>query len=132
MRRAIVAAALLLGACQLDRPATSLMPDPSVSLAGRWTIVAVNGRQTGGGERFLAEFGEFGQARFGCNTGSGAYLVERGWLVTDDWIITAAGCPGRKQFERLGFRVLSQPLAIERYGNGIRFRGRQGSIHLAR
>jgi heat shock protein HslJ len=131
-RSAVAAAALLLGGCQLARSAAALAPDPSISLAGRWMVVAVNGRQSGGGERFFAEFGQYGRARFGCNEGSGTYRVENGWLVTGDWIVAAAGCPGRQQFERPTFRVLGQPLAIQRLRSGIRLQGRQGSIDLAR
>ena len=133
MRLAAMAAAFFLGGCQLARPATPIAPDPSVSLAGRWTIVAVNGRPTGGGDRFDIDFRpDYGVAQFGCNEGSGSYRIENGWLVTGDWIITAAGCPGRQQFERPGFKVLGQPLAIERRGNGVRLRGRRGSIDLVR
>jgi heat shock protein HslJ len=128
-----VAAVLFLGGCQLPRPATPLAPDPSISLAGRWTIVAVNGRNTGGGERFDIEFRpEYGVAQFGCNEGSGTYRVESGWLVIGDWIITAAGCPGKQQFERPGFAVLGKPLAVERHDGGVRLRGAHGSIHLVR
>jgi heat shock protein HslJ len=126
MRR-LAAAVLLVAAAGC---ATTPRPDPSVNLAGEWEITAVNGEQTGGGERFILSIGSgAGWAQFGCNAGSGAARAKQGWLTTGDWIITAAGCPGRERFERRGFTILAQPLAIERQsGAGLMLRNRVGSL----
>ena len=113
-----------------------LAPDPSVDLSGRWTIVAVDAQPTGGGRRFNLELNAtFGAAQFGCNSGSGTYVVREGWFVAGDWIITAAGCPNPdswRHFEDKGFQILAKPLAVERAQAGVRLRNERGSIDLVR
>ena len=115
---------------------SALAPDPDRSPFGKWTVVAVDGESTGGGERFNFSIEQpYGSAQFGCNKGSGRLRVERGWLVTGDWIITTAGCvpAERMRFERRGFEITSQPMAISaRGGSGIRLRDRVGAIDLVR
>jgi len=129
---AVAALALLASACATPPPA----PDPGVDATGRWTIVAVDGEPTGKERPFNLEIEPpSGSAQFGCNTGSGPVTVGNGWVVPGEpWIITAAGCPDREQwlhFERKGFRILGEPLAIERRGGtAIRLRNRLGSIDL--
>jgi heat shock protein HslJ len=130
MRRILVgAAAGLLAACT-----TPIVPDPSVDLTGDWEITAVGREPTGGGENFILSFDPpSGWAQFGCNAGGGSARIERGWLVTGDWIVTVAGCipKERMRFEREGFEILSEPLAIERRSDRvIRLRNSRGSIDL--
>ena len=115
---------------------SALAPDPDRSPFGKWMVVAVDGETTGGGERFNFSIEQpYGSAQFGCNKGSGRLRFERGWLVTGDWIITTAGCvpAERMRFERRGFEITSQPMAISaRGGSGIRLRNRVGTIDLVR
>lgn len=131
-RRLGVTLALAVAGCAT----APLAPDPSVDLAGRWTIVAVDGERTGGGRRFNMELNPaYGAAQFGCNSGSGTYAVRDGWLVPGDWIITAAGCPNPdswRHFERKGFEILGKPLAIQRTQAGVRLRNERGVIDLVR
>lgn len=110
-----------------------LKPDPSVQPLGRWTVVAVNGQPTGGGERFYFVIDPpAGEAQFGCNKGGGSLSVDDGWVVTGNWIITVAGClpRGRMRFEDQGYAITSQPMAMERTARGIRLRNRAGSVDL--
>ncbi len=133
MKAAIALTAMvMLGACV----STPLAPDPTIDPRGDYRVVAVNGEATGGGERYsFTVTPPTGSARFGCNAGGGSLVVERGYLVTGDWIITAAGCPSRPlpHLERVGFRITSQPMAIERGASGgIRLRNQLGSIDLVK
>jgi len=130
-RDAAAALTLFVSACAT----APLAPDPTVNISGRWSIVSVNGQPTGGGRNFtFAIEPPVGSARFGCNSGSGSVRVDQGWLVGGrDWIITLALCPGRMDFEHKGFKILEQPLAIERRSSGaIRLRNANGSIDLVR
>ena len=134
MRRAFAIGAIVwVAGCAT----TPLAPDPQVDLEGDWKIVAVNGAAP----TLRTESFDFrytppsGSAQFGCNRGSGAASVRNGWLVTGDWIITAADCPpmDSMRFERIGFEILGRPLAIERAGPGtVRLRNERGSISLQR
>jgi heat shock protein HslJ len=122
----------LLCACATTPPQAI----PAAPIAGKWTIVAVDGERTGGGLRFNFNLGpSYGSAQFGCNRGSGAYIVGNGWFVAGDpWIITVASCPDKEdwlRFERTGFRILAKPLAIEQRPGGLRLRNSVGSIDLA-
>ena len=130
-RLMLLASGLLVSGC-----ATPLRPDPSIDPTGQWTVAAVDGEPTGGGPSFNFTIAPpEGSAQFGCNAGSGSLRIDRGWLVAGEWIITVAGClpKERMRFERSGFHILSQPLAVERAGvDGIRLRNRIGSIALAR
>jgi heat shock protein HslJ len=130
IRPILLAAALLLSACA----AVALKPDPTVQLGGRWIVTAINGEPTGGDRSFNLELKDrIGSAQFGCNSGSGSYVVRDGWLVTGDWIITTAGCRTDElaEFERKGFAILSKPLAVTRAGSGVRLRNGIGVIDLA-
>jgi heat shock protein HslJ len=136
MRLWRVAAALALVASGCAT--APLAPDPTVNLWGQWKIVAVDGQPTGASRNFNFELNPtYGVAQFGCNKGSGSYVIRDGWFVGGDhWIITAASCLNREDwldFEHKGFNILSKPLAIERRANGaIRLRNRLGSIKLRR
>jgi heat shock protein HslJ len=103
-------------------------------IKGEWTITAVNGARTGGGEAFtLLIHPPEGGAQFGCNAGGGAARVEAGRLITRDWIITAAGCRSERiaRFERAGFDILSEPTAVQPKAGGlVQLRNRRGSIEL--
>lgn len=130
---AIAGLACLLTACATTPP----RPDSAISVAGKWTIIAVDGEPTDGGPRFSFDLKPtYGSAQFGCNTGSGTYAVGNGWFVAgDSWIITAASCPDKEdwlQFEREGFRILSKPLTITQRASGIRLRNGLGTIDLVR
>ena len=132
MRRAAAAllAAVLTG-CATAPP----VPDASIDPRGYWTVVAVNGRPTSGGEQFrFIITPPTGSAQFGCNAGGGSLTAGNGWVVTGDWIITVAGCRNRQiaELERTGFEVTSRPMAVERGAGGIRLRNEQGTIDLAR
>ena len=109
------------------------MPDPTIDLRGEWTIRAVDRQRTPGGQAFRFRFNPpHASAQFGCNDGNGPAQVRDGWFVAGDWIITAAGCPGRMDFERRGFAKFREPLAIQRTKRGVRLRNRLGSIDLSR
>jgi heat shock protein HslJ len=129
------AAALLLGAvlagCATGRP----VPDPTIDARGYWTVVAVNGQATGGGDNFhFVITPPVGSAQFGCNAGGGSMTAGNGWVVSGDWIITVAGCRTKRigELERMGFEVTARPMAIERGADGIRLRNEHGTIELAR
>lgn len=122
---------LLLAACA-TKP---LVPDAAIDPLGRWTITAVDGEPTGGGERFNFHIEQpDGSAQFGCNAGGGPLRVERGWVVAGEWIVTVASCGAERMlFERRGFDIIGQPMAVETRANGaIRLRNRVGSIDLVR
>ena len=121
--------AALLGGCA----AGQLAPDSTIDPRGQWTVVAVNGQATGGGEHFRFEITPpTGEAQFGCNAGSGSLTAGNGWVAAGDWIITAAGCRNKQlaRFERLGFAVTAKPMAVERRDGGIRLRNERGTIEL--
>jgi heat shock protein HslJ len=104
-----------------------------LNLAGEWEITHVNGEPTGGGETFwLAVRPPTGSAQFGCNIGGGSLAVGNGWLRAGDWIVTAGGCgSNRGRFERKGFEILSEPVAIQAAGNAaIRLSNRRGTLLL--
>lgn len=124
----------LIGAALAGCATAPLAPDPSINPRGYWTIVAVNGQATGGGERFrFILTPPTGSAQFGCNAGGGSLTAGNGWIVTGDWIITAAGCRTQRisQLERMGFNVTAKPMAVERRADGIRLRNERGTIDLA-
>ncbi|MBA3666101.1 MAG: META domain-containing protein [Sphingomonas sp.] len=123
----------LLAGCATQSPPTDVTIDPR----GQWTVVAVNGEPTGGGSRFNFLINPpSGSAQFGCNRGGGGLSVERGLVApTSNWAATLLGCLPQEQmrFERRGFEIASQPMAIETPpGGGIRLRNRIGSIDLVR
>ena len=126
----LAATSFSLTACAIS----ALGPDPNRSPLGQWTVVAIDGEPTGGGERFNFSIKQpYGNAQFGCNKGGGPLRVGRDWVVTGDWIVTTAGCPDRMRFERKGFDIIAQPMAIEsRPDGGLRLRNRVGSIDLRR
>ena len=128
------AAGVLLAAMLAGCATAPLAPDPSLDPHGYWTVAAVNGRATGGGEHFrFIITPPTGSAQFGCNAGGGSLAASDGWLVTGDWIITVAGCRNSDlaRFERMGFDVTAKPMAVERRDGGIRLRDERGTIDLA-
>lgn len=130
MRGAAALLAAMLAGCA-TAPAS---PDSTVDPRGYWTIVAVNGEATGGGEHFrFIITPPFGSAQFGCNAGGGSLVARDGWVVAGDWIITVAGCRTKRigEFERMGFDVTAKPMAVERTSVGIRLRNARGTIDLA-
>jgi len=131
MRGVVAFSLLALSACATE----PLAPDTNMDPRGRWTVVAVDGEATPGGTGFAFTIEPpRGSARFGCNSGSGDLAVERGYLVTGNWVVTAAACqPERMRFEHKGFDILAQPVAIEvRSAGRIRLSNRRGSIDLVR
>ena len=125
---------VLLGAALAGCATTPPAPDPSLNPRGYWTIVAVNGEATGGGEQFrFILTPPTGSAQFGCNAGGGSLTANSGWVVAGDWIITAAGCRTKRisQLERMGFDVTARPMAVERRAGGIRLRNERGTIDLS-
>lgn len=116
---------------------TPLAPDPTIDPRGDYRVVAVNGRSTGADdERFnFTITPPTGSAQFGCNEANGKLTVDRGYVTTDNWIITAASCHSRisSRFERDGYKITTLPMAIERRPTGgIRLRNKLGSIDLVR
>ena len=129
MRRSIVLLLAALSGCAT----APLAPDAAVDPRGRWTVAAVNGRATGGGDNFRFTITPpTGSAQFGCNAGGGSLSVGNGWVVAGDWIITVASCRNEQLagFERQGFEITAQPMAVERRSDGIRLRNRRGTIDL--
>lgn len=96
-------------------------------------VVAVDGEPTGGGPSFNLQLKPtYGSAQFGCNSGSGSYVVRNGWFVTGDWIITVAGCRNQRiaEFERQGFHILAKPMRIEQTSHGVLLANARGKIDL--
>ena len=128
------AAAVLLGAALASCTTARLDPDATVNPRGYWTVMAVDGEATGGGEHFrFIVTPPTGSAQFGCNDGGGSLTAGNGWLVAGDWIITAAGCRTKQlaTFERMGFEIIAEPMAVEKSKHGIRLRNERGTIELA-
>jgi heat shock protein HslJ len=127
------AVAVLVGAALASCATAPLAPDAAVNPRGYWTVVAVNGEATGGGEQFhFIVTPPTGSAQFGCNAGGGSLTAANGWLVAGDWIITAAGCRTTQlaRFEHMGFDVTAKPMAVEKSVQGIRLRNENGTIDL--
>ena len=127
-------AAALVIALALPGCATApAAPDAAVDPRGQWTVTAVNGQATGGGEDFrFAITPPTGSAQFGCNQGGGSLSVGNGWVVTGDWIITLASCRDERtlRFERMGFDIVARPMAVEQRGAGLRLANQRGTIDL--
>lgn len=127
---------ILLAGCASSLASQPLLPNASVPLSGRWDVTSVNGRSVPRNDRYWIDLKpEYAVARFGCNQGSGRYRLQQGWLIpTGDWIITVAGCSGDdwKRFERVGFEIMTRPLAVESSSGGVRLRSELGRIDIAR
>lgn len=100
-----------------------------------WTVTAINGRATPGGDGYFVNFApDTVSARFGCNSIGGAWSVNGDHLSTGDLTMTEMGCGEPMQtFERLGVAVLSSNMRIERSdGNRMTLVSEAGSINLKR
>lgn len=95
----------------------ALMP---ASLANTgWTVESVNGRATGGGERFAMQFEENRlSGSLGCNRLSGNYRFDGQTLNADSLVMTRMACPDMR-FESEGARILAMP-AVASWGSGDR------------
>lgn len=109
-------------------------PIPPATLAGSsWSVEAVNGRPTGGGEQYRLSFeGDRMSGRFGCNSMNGAYAVSATTLSTGPLAATRMACP-EMFFEREATRILAQPVELT-FGPGDRLTmiNAAGSITLRR
>ena len=122
-----------------ERGTIDLVPAPSASLAGRWRVVALNGRPVAGSAEFEAPRVRIS---FGCNDGRGAYrqdgdtivltagmaVTERACMVVDD-----GGPSDAMQHEDEGFRIASRTMRILWFGpDRVRLSNEAGTIDLAR
>ncbi len=105
-------------------------------LAGTgWTVTAINGRVTPGGQDYFISFtADALSARFGCNSIGGSWHLNGDHLSTKGLAQTLVGCPEpAASFERLGSAVLDSNMRIEREGGeAMRLVSEAGSIDLKR
>lgn len=98
-----------------------------------WTIESVNGRATGGGDRFFVRFdGERMGARFGCNSAGGSYRFDGQTLNSGPLAMTRMACDDM-HFENEATQILSMP-AVASWGGGDRLtlRNNAGTVVLRR
>jgi heat shock protein HslJ len=93
----------------------------------------VNGRPTGGGERFQLRFeGERMSGRFGCNSVSGGYSVNGSSMTAGNLAMTRMACPDMS-FETDAARILSRPVELNfAHGDRLTMVNAVGSITLRR
>lgn len=98
-----------------------------------WTVEAINGRPTGGGERFQLRFeGERMSGQFGCNRVSGGYNVADMTLTAGNLAMTRMACPDMS-FETQATRILAQPVQLSMLpGDTLAMSNAAGSITLRR
>jgi heat shock protein HslJ/uncharacterized membrane protein len=109
-------------------------PIPPSALAGSsWTVEAVNGRLTGGGEQFRLQFeAERMSGRFGCNSLSGSYSVLGSSLAAGNLAMTRMACADML-FENEAARILAQPVELSFLpGDRLTMVNAAGSITLRR
>ena len=85
-----------------------------------WTVVAINGRRTGGGANYYVQFaGNDIRAKFGCNSIGGTHRQNGDHISTENLAQTLMGCPEpAATFEKEGAAIL---------GSNMRFEGTSGS-----
>ncbi len=109
---------------------------PPDGLAGTsWTVTAINGRATPGGQDYFLNFAANDlSARFGCNSISGSYRVNGDHVWTTGLVQTEMACAGPAMtLERLGSAVLSSNMRVEPMGGErMRLVSEAGSIDLKR
>ncbi|WP_162789285.1 MULTISPECIES: META domain-containing protein [Sphingomonas] len=77
-----------------------------------WSVLAVNGRATGGGPRFTLAFTRDRlSGQFGCNRMSGTYRASPNGLTAGPIIATRMACPDMR-FEDEAGRILAQPVTL--------------------
>lgn len=88
---------------------------PPLSLVGDWSMVAVNGRQSGGGATIRPPIYRIG---FGCNNGRAIARVEQDRLIiVGPFGSTERGCdPHLEKREDEGFRIAARTMRIVFYG----------------
>lgn len=105
-------------------------------LAGTsWTVTAINGRATPGGQSYFINFAAREiAATFGCNSIGGTWHLNGDHLSTSKLMQTEMGCPEPAMtFERLGSAVLNSNMRVERVsGERMRLVSEAGSIDLRR
>lgn len=85
---------------------------PATLLNSSWTVEAVNGRTTGGGERFHLVFeGDKLRGRFGCNSTNGTYSIAATTMTAGRLAATRMACPDMS-FEIQAVRILAQPVEL--------------------
>ncbi len=103
------------------------------AIEGEWTVTAVNGRPTTGGDRFRLSLrdGEI-QAVFGCNGLQGTFTRNGDHLAVSNLLGTQMRCgEPADSFERDGWAVLRSNMRIERSGGRTRLVSEAGTIDLA-
>ncbi len=98
-----------------------------------WQVLAVNGRETPGGDRYAVSFqADRLSARFGCNTMGGNFQVQGTTLAIGPLAATRMAC-GDMSAENAAGRILSQPLQISlQPGDRMLLQNAAGSILLRR
>lgn len=120
--------AALVGAC------TSVNVTDS-SLSGTWRVTAVNGQGTPADGAYHMQFADRRvSARFGCNSISGAYIVENNELRIDGLTSTLMSCPEPSAtMERNASAVLNAKMKITKLGKrAARLDAEDGSIEIQR
>lgn len=99
----------------------------------RWSVLSVNGRQTGGGERFTLAFTRDRlSGQFGCNRMSGTYRASPSGLTAGPLIATRMACADMR-FEDQAGRILAQPVILRTLPNlDLELANAAGSIRLRR
>lgn len=109
---------------------------PQGSLGGTsWTVVAINGRPTGGGPNYYLRFsGNDVAAKFGCNSIGGTYRQNGDHISTGELSQNLMGCPEpAATFEEQGSTILSGNMRVEALsGRRIRLVSEAGEIDLDR
>lgn len=98
-----------------------------------WQVLAVNGRETPGGDRYMVTFqGDRMSARFGCNTMGGSFQVQGTTLTVGRLAATRMAC-GDMSAENAAARILAQPVQLSlQPGDRMLLQNGAGSIVLRR
>lgn len=100
-----------------------------------WTVVAINGRRTGGGANYYVQFaGNDIRAKFGCNSIGGTHRQNGDHISTENLAQTLMGCPEpAATFEREGIAILGSNMRFEATsGTNARFVSEAGTIDVER
>lgn len=106
---------------------------PATLANSSWQVLAVNGRQLPGGDRYTVNFqADRVNARFGCNNMGGSYQVQGTTLSVGPLAATRMACSDMSAENAAG-RILAQPLQVAlQPGDRMLLQNAAGSILLRR